>query len=160
MACEPDCRPWVAVAPAGYLRTYSPPHLMPEITYSRYDGADAADQLDEFAPAYEEIYAEPPYLESPRDVAEFIEHYAVQARRPGMRLVLAREGDEVVGFTYGYYLAPDTRWWANLQDVQLPDEVTREDGVGARSSSSRWPSASRGAVEGSRRSSTANSWTG
>ncbi|MFD6551634.1 GNAT family N-acetyltransferase [Streptomyces sp. NPDC058398] len=102
---------------------------MPEITYSRYAGADAADQLDAFVPAYEEIYVEPPYLEGPRDVAEFIEHYAVQARRPGMRLVLAREGDEVVGFTYGYYLASDTRWWANLQDVQLPAEVTREDGL-------------------------------
>jgi GNAT superfamily N-acetyltransferase len=96
--------------------------------YDRYVGEDAAAHLDKFLPAYEEIYAEPPYCEGPRDVAEFIEHYAVQVKRPGMRLVLAREGEEVVGFTYGYHLAPDTRWWANLQDVDLPAEFTREDG--------------------------------
>ncbi|EFL32648.1 acetyltransferase [Streptomyces viridochromogenes DSM 40736] len=101
---------------------------MPELTYTRHEGQDAADALDVFLPAYEEIYAEPPYLEGPRDVADFIEHYAAQAKRPGMRLVLAHDGPDVVGFTYGYYLAPDTRWWANIQDVQLPPEETREDG--------------------------------
>lgn len=98
------------------------------LTYTRYDGPDAAKALDLFLSAYEEIYADPPYLEGPRDVADFIEHYAVQTERPGMRLVLAHADDEVVGFTYGYYLAPDTRWWANLQDVQLPLGETHEDG--------------------------------
>ncbi|MFJ4469635.1 GNAT family N-acetyltransferase [Streptomyces sp. NPDC089424] len=102
--------------------------MTPEVTYTRHEGPDSADALDAFLPAYEEIYAEPPYLEGPRDVADFIEHYAVQAKRPGMRLVLAHAGQEVVGFTYGYYLAPDTRWWSNLQDVQLPPDEAREDG--------------------------------
>ncbi|MFJ4621375.1 GNAT family N-acetyltransferase [Streptomyces sp. NPDC088812] len=101
---------------------------MTEVTYTRYEGAEAAGLLNAFLPAYEEVYAEPPYLEGPRDVADFIEHYAVQAKRHGMRLVLARHGQDVVGFTYGYYLAPDTRWWTSLQDVQLPPETTREDG--------------------------------
>ncbi|WP_409469384.1 GNAT family N-acetyltransferase [Streptomyces sp. HC307] len=101
---------------------------MTEITYERYEGPDAAAQLDTFLPAYEEVYVEPPYCEGPRDVAEFIDHYQVQAQRPGMRLVLARDEEDVVGFTYGYYLAPDTRWWKNLQDVTLPDDFTREDG--------------------------------
>ncbi|MET9445671.1 GNAT family N-acetyltransferase [Streptomyces cinerochromogenes] len=101
---------------------------MPEIHYERHDGQDAAAQLDAFLPAYEEVYAEPPYLEGPRDVAEFIDHYQVHTRRPGMRLVLAHDGQVVVGFTYGYYLAPDTRWWHNLQDVTLPQEFIQEDG--------------------------------
>jgi len=100
---------------------------MSEVTYERHEGAAAATRLDTFLPAYEEIYAEPPYCEGPSDIAEFIEHYQVQARRSGMRLVLAREGEEVVGFTYGYYLAPETRWWHNLQDVNLPDDFTREN---------------------------------
>ncbi|MGW3971237.1 GNAT family N-acetyltransferase [Streptomyces ardesiacus] len=103
--------------------------MTPEgLTYTRHDGPDAVTALDAFLPAYEEIYAAPPYLEGPRDIAEFIEHYAVQTKRTGMRLVLAHDGDQVVGFTYGYYLAPDTRWWTNLQDVHLPAEETREDG--------------------------------
>ncbi|MFJ5265912.1 GNAT family N-acetyltransferase [Streptomyces sp. NPDC088387] len=101
---------------------------MSEVTYGRHDAAEAAGRLDAFLHAYEEVYQEPPYREGPSDVAEFIDHYRVQAQRPGMRLVLAREGEEVVGFTYGYFLAPDTRWWQNLQDVRLPDEFTWEDG--------------------------------
>jgi GNAT superfamily N-acetyltransferase len=99
-----------------------------EVTFVSYEGEEAAAQLDAFLPAYEEIYVEPPYCEGPKDVAEFIEHYAAQARRPGMRLLLARDAVEVIGFTYGYYLAPDTQWWANLQDVKLPADFTREDG--------------------------------
>ncbi|WP_217164647.1 GNAT family N-acetyltransferase [Streptomyces sp. AC512_CC834] len=99
-----------------------------EATYTRHDGQEAAAALDSFIPAYGEIYVEPPYREGPRDVAEFIEHYAVQVRRPGMRLVLAHDGDEVVGFAYGYYLAADTRWWQNIQGVALPEAVTWEDG--------------------------------
>ncbi|WP_329329351.1 GNAT family N-acetyltransferase [Streptomyces mirabilis] len=91
-------------------------------------GWDSAAQLDRFLTAYEEVYADAPYNEGPSDVAEFIDHYAVHARPVGMRLVLAAENQEVVGFTYGYYLAPDTRWWRNLQDVTLPDDYTREDG--------------------------------
>ncbi|MFB7496110.1 GNAT family N-acetyltransferase [Streptomyces sp. NPDC056161] len=99
-----------------------------EITFTRYDGANAAGQLDAFLPAYEEVYVEPPYSEGPRDVAEFIDHYAVQAARPGMRLVFAHDGDELIGFTYGFTLAPDARWWGNVRDATLSDEFTREDG--------------------------------
>ncbi|MFF4900397.1 GNAT family N-acetyltransferase [Streptomyces sp. NPDC001068] len=102
---------------------------MSDVTFRRYEGsAAAAEQLDVFLPAYEEVYAEPPYLEGPRDVAEFIDHYQVHVQRPGMRLVIAQDGQDVAGFTYGYFLAPETRWWHNLQDVTLPEEYTREDG--------------------------------
>jgi len=97
------------------------------VIYDRYDALDADTRLDTFLPAYTEIYQEPPYCEGPDDVAEFVEHYHLQTRRPGMRLILAREGEETVGFTYGYHLAPDTRWWANLQDARLSTEFTHED---------------------------------
>ncbi|MGW7786524.1 N-acetyltransferase family protein [Streptomyces tricolor] len=101
---------------------------MPEVTYARYEGAAAARLLGAFLPAYAEVYAEPPYGEGPRDVAEFAEHFRAHVRRSGFRLVLARDGDEVVGFAYGYRLAPDTRWWSNLQDARPSDDVAREDG--------------------------------
>ncbi|MFF1675694.1 GNAT family N-acetyltransferase [Streptomyces sp. NPDC058256] len=101
---------------------------MAEVTYERHAGPQAAGQLDAFLPAYEEVYVEPPYCEGPRDVADFIDHYQAQTQRPGFRLVLARDGGEVVGFTFGYYLTPDTHWWKNLQDVELPDAFTRETG--------------------------------
>lgn len=99
---------------------------MAEVTYERYEGPEAAGQLDAFLPAYEEVYAEPPYCEGPSDVAEFIEHYAQQIRsRPGFRLVLARERGQVVGFGYGYRLPADTGWWGNLLE-SVPEEFARE----------------------------------
>jgi GNAT superfamily N-acetyltransferase len=98
-----------------------------EVNFELYERPEAVYQLDAFLPAYEEVYIEPPYCEGPRDVAEFIDHYQVQAQRPGMRLVLARARDEIVGFTYGYLLPAGTRWWQNLQEP-LPDDFTREDG--------------------------------
>ncbi|MDJ0460433.1 GNAT family N-acetyltransferase [Streptomyces sp. H27-C3] len=95
--------------------------------YERYEGEEAAVQLDAFLPAYEEVYAEPPYSEGPSDVAQFIEHYQVHAQRPGMRLIIARDGEDVVGFTYGYFLPPGTGWWTNV-DQDLADDFTCEDG--------------------------------
>lgn len=102
---------------------------MSEVTYERHEAAEAARQPDAFLPAYEEVYAQPPYREGPSGGAEFIEHYQIHAQRPGMRLVLAHDGDQVVGFTYGYRLSPDTPWWHNLQDAELPDNFTQEDGL-------------------------------
>ncbi|GHD99377.1 GNAT family N-acetyltransferase [Streptomyces alanosinicus] len=101
---------------------------MTTVTFDRYEGPATADHLDGFLAAYEEIYADPPYREGPWDVAEFIDHYQVHVRRPSMRLVVARDGEEVVGFAYGYFLAPETRWWHNLQDVTLPEAFMRENG--------------------------------
>ncbi|TLQ45059.1 GNAT family N-acetyltransferase [Streptomyces marianii] len=100
---------------------------MAEVTYERYEGPEAAEQLDAFLPTYEEVYVEPPYCEGPRDVAEFIDRYQLQTQRPGFRLVLARDGGEVVGFTFGYRLPEDTGWWDNLLEP-MPDEFTRESG--------------------------------
>ncbi|MET9322020.1 GNAT family N-acetyltransferase [Streptomyces sp. NPDC003038] len=99
------------------------------VTYERYEGTEEATaQLDAFLPVYEEVYADPPYNEGPSDVRQFIEHYLHHVKRPGMRLVLAREGDEVVGFAYGYLLPADTTWWSNVQEP-LPEDFAREDGA-------------------------------
>ncbi|MFF4391422.1 GNAT family N-acetyltransferase [Streptomyces sp. NPDC001552] len=99
-----------------------------EVTYERYEGQEPAVQLDAFLPAYEEVYAEPPYNEGPSDVAQFIDHYLLHAQRPGMRLILARERGEVVGFAYGYFLPAGTGWWDNVEQA-LADDFKREDGA-------------------------------
>lgn len=95
--------------------------------YDRYEGQDAAAQLDTFLAVYEEVYAEPPYSEGPSDVRQFIDHYDHHTRRPGMRLILARTDNGIAGFAYGFLLPADTRWWANVQEP-LPCDLTREDG--------------------------------
>ncbi len=99
-----------------------------DITYERFEGEEAVPQLDAFLAAYEEVYAEPPYNEGPSDVAQFIDHFQAHTRHAGMRLVLARDGDEVVGFTYGYLLPAASPWWANVQE-DLPEDFVKEDGA-------------------------------
>lgn len=99
------------------------------VTYVRYEGREAMSALEVFIGAYEEVYADPPYLEGPIDVGLFVEHYQTHCQRPGMRLVLARDGEEVIGFAYGYALAPDTRWWQSVRGTELPAEFTRESGA-------------------------------
>ncbi|MFG3001475.1 GNAT family N-acetyltransferase [Streptomyces sp. NPDC048340] len=90
--------------------------------------AAAGRELDDLAPVYEAVFAEPPYLEGPRDVAEFLERYQREHKTPGFRLVLARDGGELVGFAYGLPLASTTGWWSGFLDTELPEDFTREDG--------------------------------
>lgn len=88
---------------------------------------EAAEFLDSILPAYEEVYAEPPYCEGARDVAEFIDRFRAQATRPGRRMAVAAHGDEVVGFSFGYPLPADTRWWEGMLEP-LPQDFTHETG--------------------------------
>ncbi|WP_327267211.1 GNAT family N-acetyltransferase (plasmid) [Streptomyces sp. NBC_01232] len=88
----------------------------------------AGRELDDLAPVYEAVFAEPPYNEGPRDVAEFLERYQREHKTPGFRLVLARDGGELTGFAYGLPLASTTGWWSGFLDTDLPKEFTREDG--------------------------------
>lgn len=65
------------------------------------DPVAAGRELDDLAPVYEAVFAEPPYLEGPRDVAEFLERYQREHKTPGFRLVLARDAGKLAGFAYG-----------------------------------------------------------
>lgn len=92
------------------------------------EGRDAARMLDEILPVYEEVYAEPPYLEGPRDVADFLERFGRQARRPGFRTAVAHdEAGQVAGFAFGYRLPADTTWWDSAL-APLPSGFTAETG--------------------------------
>lgn len=99
-----------------------------EVTVHVHEGDEAAEQLDAILPVYEEVYAEPPYLEGPRDIAEFLERFARQTRRPGFRMAIARDNSRTpVGFTFGYRLPPDAVWWKGAL-TPLPDTFTTETG--------------------------------
>ena len=43
------------------------------------------------------MFAEPPYLEGPQDVARFMEHFTDEMTRPGSSLVRAADGSVLVG---------------------------------------------------------------
>ncbi|MCY0961486.1 GNAT family N-acetyltransferase [Streptomyces sp. H27-H5] len=92
------------------------------------DPGAAGRELNQLAPIYEAVFAEPPYLEGPRDVAEFLERYQREHKTAGFRLVLARDADGLAGFAYGLPLASGTGWWSGFLTASLSEEFTREDG--------------------------------
>ncbi|MEV4432339.1 GNAT family N-acetyltransferase [Streptomyces sp. NPDC049585] len=98
------------------------------VTYERHEGPEAARLPGAFLPAYEEVYAEPPYCEGPQDAEAFVGRFRQHAQRPGFRLVLAREGAEVVGFAFGFPLPAEATWWGFMLEP-LPPEFTRETGT-------------------------------
>lgn len=87
-----------------------------------------AETLDMILPAYEEIYAEPPYLEGARDIADFIDRYQRQVTDyAGFRIAIASDDDSVIGFAFGFLLPPDSSWW-DAALSPLPSDFTRETG--------------------------------
>lgn len=75
----------------------------------------AADLVDQLAPIYTEVYAEPPYDQTSDDTSEFIERYRRQTRQEGFRLVTAVDGEQIIGFCYTITL-PAGRWWKGAQE--------------------------------------------
>ncbi|WP_051836275.1 hypothetical protein [Streptomyces sp. NRRL WC-3742] len=110
------------------------------------DADRAARALDEIAPLYEQVFAEPPYFEGPSDLVDFLEGYGRFRTMAGFRLVLARSGG-LVGFAFGVLLQSGSRWWDSLG---LDAEFTRSGGgcmrpslKGSTSSGSPWRSGRR-----------------
>ncbi|WP_307813649.1 GNAT family N-acetyltransferase [Streptomyces sp. N35] len=97
------------------------------IVIRRFDGPGAAAQLDALLPAYEEVYAAPPYEEGPRDVAEFVELRPPDQHPPR---VPPRTGDaRRAGRRLCVRLLPAaaTSWWQGSSSRARPTFV-REDG--------------------------------
>ncbi|WP_323369073.1 GNAT family N-acetyltransferase [Streptomyces alkaliterrae] len=57
-------------------------------------------------------------------MADFVPGYRRQAAaRPGFRVVVAGHGQDVVGFSFGFFLPSDTGWWSNLTPAPAPEET-------------------------------------
>lgn len=98
------------------------------VTFERIERSEeAVRQLEAVVPAYREVYAEPPYRESPQDAVDFLLRARRQATRDGFRLVLARAADELVGFSFGYWLPADTGWWSAVREP-LEEDFVKESG--------------------------------
>ncbi|MDG4802300.1 GNAT family N-acetyltransferase [Micromonospora sp. WMMD980] len=74
---------------------------------------------------YALVYAEPPYLEGPAQVARFRAGLPDEAARPGFRLVIASEDDQLVGAAYGWTMTAGT-WWSQA-DGHPPESVRNSD---------------------------------
>ncbi|WP_329084984.1 GNAT family N-acetyltransferase [Streptosporangium sp. NBC_01469] len=86
---------------------------MTDIEYQCLTGEDATEVLsDEYVRLYLKNYAEPPYLSGPLSSRErFLERTGRQVKNDSFVLVSARDGSELVGFSFGLAFGVD-RWWA------------------------------------------------
>ncbi|MFI7302399.1 GNAT family N-acetyltransferase [Micromonospora aurantiaca] len=97
----------------------------PSVTFDQCRPGELASVVDALADLYALVYAEPPYLEGPAQVARFRTGLPDEAARPGFRLVLAREGEELIGAAYGWTMAAGT-WWSRAKE-EPPAEVRDRD---------------------------------
>ncbi|MGI5148632.1 GNAT family N-acetyltransferase [Plantactinospora sp. CA-294935] len=67
--------------------------------------------LDEL---YAEVYAEPPYHEGLEEVRAFQDRLADHRHEPGFRLASMWQGDQLIGFLYGFRLEVDAPLWDSL----------------------------------------------
>src|SRR5690242_18206425 len=70
----------------------------------------------EFVHLYRLVYAEPPYRETPDDVAAFAETLLDDVQKPGFSLIAAdRVPDGLFGYAYGFSFQPG-QWWRFRDD--------------------------------------------
>ncbi|SCL28627.1 Acetyltransferase (GNAT) family protein [Micromonospora nigra] len=95
-----------------------------DLRLERYDAAQAEGITDRLVALYLEVYA---------DAGEFYseDRYRRQLgahrQRDGWTLVTATTDGQLIGYIYGFPLAPDTGWWNGIQEPVSVD-FTAEDG--------------------------------
>ena len=82
------------------------------------------EQTDALAQVYAAAFGRPPYCEPPESAARFVEGLRRHSRYPGFRCVVARDGETVIGFAYGYTSA-EGQWWHDAVAGRLPSESAR-----------------------------------
>jgi ribosomal protein S18 acetylase RimI-like enzyme len=89
-------------------------------------GADLGGELlDPICLLYDEVFSQPPFFWRDDESQLHRERLLKLLGDPSFGVVVARSGDELAGFGYGFGLAPDTKRWQQVVPA-LPDEVTAE----------------------------------
>lgn len=68
----------------------------------RLNGDEALGFADEIAGLYRTCYADPPWSETPAELAAYPGKLAASASRPGFRAWVARDGEGLAGVCYGW----------------------------------------------------------
>lgn len=71
------------------------------VTYSVHTAESATAVFPALVRLYAVVYAEPPYAEGPEQVAGFANGLPDETRRDGFTLVVAEDGEVLVGAAYG-----------------------------------------------------------
>jgi GNAT superfamily N-acetyltransferase len=100
---------------------------MMDVTYRRLSGSDASAEVASLVDPYFAAYAEDPDIGHSIYAREaFLTRTKRQAGSEGFRLVVARAGDRVVGFSFGLPF-PAGRWWRGDSTSEPPAEILNVD---------------------------------
>ncbi|MDI1463357.1 GNAT family N-acetyltransferase [Catellatospora sp. KI3] len=83
---------------------------MTPITYETLDQWAVAQNRDAIVAVYASVFTEPPYFDTPEQIATFGDDLLSHASLPGFRCVVACHGQELVGFEYAITME-GSRWF-------------------------------------------------
>lgn len=94
---------------------------MTDVDFHRLDGKEAKSRRETLADVYEEAYAEK--LDGAfRSRAGFLDRLDAYVQRPGFDLVTAHRDGKLVGFIFGFGIAPSGTWWGGFKGA-VPERV-------------------------------------
>lgn len=88
--------------------------LLSTVEFAAVAGDEAVTRLGELGELYADVYADPPYEWGQEHTDLFAQRFKIQRRRPGFRMIEARDAGRLVGIGFGFTLATDTLWWQDL----------------------------------------------
>ncbi|MFG2064520.1 GNAT family N-acetyltransferase [Micromonospora sp. NPDC048871] len=98
--------------------------MIDKLVLETINAAESEERTDDLVALYVEIYT---------DAGEFYgedryrRQLTLHRQRPGWQMVTATVDGELVGYIYGFPLAPDTKWWNGIEEP-YPAGFTEEDG--------------------------------
>jgi ribosomal protein S18 acetylase RimI-like enzyme len=103
---------------------------MTDVTYTRVQASGAADLLDELCEVYADAYGQVQGEDTKVKTSAFRDRAASALDANNYELVVARAGEEAVGFVFGYSLRQDRDWFAGLKPVPAESDFADERGGG------------------------------
>jgi ribosomal protein S18 acetylase RimI-like enzyme len=74
---------------------------------------------------YDQVFSQPPFLWTDEESQHHRDLLTALRQEPTFGIVTAEAAGQLIGFSYGYTLRPDTKWWGSFVEP-LPEDLTRE----------------------------------
>jgi ribosomal protein S18 acetylase RimI-like enzyme len=103
-----------------------PDRSIPSVIVSSLGAGDLPGAFTGIVDVYRAAFSAPPYHRGEDDARDFAESLERHASFAGFQAVVARTdpGDAIVGFAYGYTLAPGQWWYEQVAPVLGPEQAS------------------------------------
>ncbi|MEU1601828.1 GNAT family N-acetyltransferase [Micromonospora matsumotoense] len=95
-----------------------------KLTLRRYGATESEGIIEQLVDLYLEVHAGDGGFYS---ADRYRRQLSAHRQRAGWVLITATLGEELIGYVYGFPLAPDTRWWDGIEEP-VPAGFIDEDG--------------------------------